>query len=86
MDLEQFVSCIPHHQCRVWHRSICSFVIEYTVYFLIGVFLILAIQLKLSCGSGYLNGPLFYLAVLPFRVLSDHGLNRMAHYYILTAT
>ena len=80
------VRCIPHHQCRVWHPYVLLLLnILYT--FLIGVFLILVIQLKLSCGSGYLYGPLFYLAVLdliPFRVLSDHGLIRMAHYYAAT--
>ena len=57
------LQCIPTHQCRPWHPY-ALLLLNITCPFFISTILIIVIQLKLNIGSGYLYGPLFYLAVL----------------------
>lgn len=57
------LQCISTHRCEAWHPYII--ILLYIVCPLtIGVLLLFVIQLKLGIGSGYLYGPIFYLAVL----------------------
>ena len=64
--------CIPHHQCRPWHPYLLLLLnISYPL--VIGVLLVLFLQLKFSIGSGYMYGPLFYLAVLDLIPLGTFG-------------
>ena len=57
------LQCIPSHQCKSWHPYMLL-LLNILCPFVIGLLLILIIQLKLNAGSGYLYGPLFYLATV----------------------
>ena len=55
--------CIDSDKCAKWHPYLLIS-LNIVIPFVNGVLLIIIIRLKLSIGSGYLYGPLFYLAVL----------------------
>ena len=55
--------CIDSDKCAKWHPYLLVS-LNIVIPFVNGVLLIIIIRLKLSIGSGYLYGPLFYLAVL----------------------
>ena len=50
-------------KCKSWH-PIILLLLNIILPFINGIFLIIVVRLKLSIGSGYLYGPLFYLATL----------------------
>ena len=78
------VYCIPNYKCKPWHPY-ALLIVSLLCPFSFGVLLILVIQHKLHFGSGYLHGPLFYLAVLnliPFRILGTF--TKIVHYYSAT--
>ena len=57
------VNCIPHRQCKSWHKWMLLF-LTLVLNILIGVGLIVIIRKAFSIGVGYLYGPFFYLAAL----------------------
>ena len=57
------VKCIQMSSCKTWHYYIIL-IIAVVFQFLLGYLLLLALKTQLKIGSGYLYGPLFYLAVL----------------------
>ena len=57
------VMCIDESQCKSWHPYMLL-VMTITFPLLIGISLILVVQIQSDIGSGYLYGPLFFLAVL----------------------
>ena len=78
------LQCINIHQCKSWHPY-ALLVLNIICPFLMAMLLIIIIQLKLSVGSGYLYGPLFYLAVLNLLPLSTLGkFSSIVHYYTAT--
>ena len=67
------VKCIQKSSCKTWHYYIIL-IIAVVFQFLLGCLLLLALKTRLKIGSGYLYGPLFYLAVLgriPFGLYED---------------
>ena len=65
------LQCIDSDKCAKWHPYVLlSFNI--VIPFIYGVLLMIAVRVKLSIGSGYLYGPLFYLAVLSLIPLSSY--------------
>ena len=57
------VNCIPHSQCKSWHKWMLLF-LTLVLNILIGVGLIVIFRKAFSIGVGYLYGPFFYLAAL----------------------
>ena len=55
--------CIDNRLCKSWHPYILL-MLTITFPLLIGIFLILVVKMRSENGSGYLYGPLFFLAVL----------------------
>ena len=55
--------CIANRLCKSWHPYILL-MLTMTFPLLIGIFLILVVKIHSDIGSGYLYGPLFFLAVL----------------------
>ena len=78
------LQCIDSDKCAKWHPYVLlSFNIA--IPFIYGVFLMIAIRLKLSVGSGYLYGPLFYLAILNLIPLSSYPtLNTIVSSFVAT--
>ena len=66
------LQCIDSNKCTRWHPYILM-LLNITIPFIDGVFLMIIIRLKLSIGSGYLYGPLFYLAVLNLIPLTSYS-------------
>ena len=64
------IQCITNEHCESWHPSLLL-ALSILFPFITGVFLLLVIQIKTITGSGYLYGPLFFLAVLSQLPLSD---------------
>ena len=57
------VKCIPKAKCSPWHPYLLLLMCPlFTI--LIGAMLLVSIKVTSTIGSGYLHGPLFYLAVL----------------------
>ena len=78
------LQCIDSDKCAKWHPYVLL-LLNVVIPFIDGVFLIIVIRLKLSIGSGYLYGPLFFLAVLnliPFT--SYNTLNTIVSFYVST--
>ena len=78
------LQCIESDKCVKWHPYVLlSFNI--VIPFIYGVFLMIAVRLKLSIGSGYLYGPLFYLAILNLIPLSSYPtLNTIVSSFVAT--
>ena len=66
------LKCIDSNKCTRWHPYILM-LLNIAIPFIDGVFLMIVIRLKLSIGSGYLYGPLFYLAVLNLIPLTSYS-------------
>ena len=66
------LQCIDSNKCTRWHPYILM-LLNIAIPFIDGVFLMIVIRLKLSIGSGYLYGPLFYLAVLSIIPLTSYS-------------
>ena len=64
------LKCIPSHQCKSWHPYMLL-LLNMLLPFITGMLLMFIIRLRIGIGSGYLYGPIFYLAVL--KRLSDTG-------------
>ena len=66
------IQCITNERCESWHPylllTLCPFIT--------GVLLVIMFRIKTNTGSGYLYGPLFFLAVLSQLPLSDFLLLR----------
>ena len=78
------LQCIDSDKCAKWHPYILLF-LNILIPFIYGAFLMIAVRLKLSIGSGYLYGPLFYLAVLNLMPFSSHAtLNTIVSSFIAT--
>ena len=57
------LKCIDNSLCQSWHPYMLL-MLTITFPLLIGIALILSVQIQSDIGSGYLYGPLFFLAVL----------------------
>ena len=57
------LKCIDISLCKTWHPYVLL-MLTITFPLLIGIFLILVVKIQSDVGSGYLYGPLFFLAVL----------------------
>ena len=57
------VKCIPKEKCSHWHPYFLLLMCPLFTIF-IGAMLLVSIKVTSTIGSGYLHGPLFYLAVL----------------------
>ena len=57
------VKCIPKEKCSHWHPYLLLLMCPLLTIF-IGAMLLVSIKVTSTIGSGYLHGPLFYLAVL----------------------
>ena len=66
------LQCIDSDKCAKWQPYILL-LLNIVIPFIDVVFLIAIIKLKLSIGSGYLYGPLFYLAVLNLIPLTSYS-------------
>ena len=64
--------CIDNNQCKNWH-PITLLLLNIILPFMNAIFLIVVVRLKLSIGSGYLYGPLFYLATLGLIPLTSYS-------------
>ena len=64
------IQCITNEHCESWHPYLLL-ALSILFPFITGVFLLLVIQIKTITGSGYLYGPLFFLAVLSQLPFSD---------------
>ena len=64
------IQCITNEHCESWHPYLLL-TLSILFPFITGVFLLLVIQIKTITGSGYLYGPLFFLAVLSQLPLTD---------------
>ena len=70
--------CIDNNECENWH-PIILLLLNIILPFMNAIFLIVVVRLKLSIGSGYLYGPLFYLATLNLIPLGSYStLNKIA--------
>ena len=70
--------CIHKSKCSYWQPYILL-LLSIILPFINGIFLIVVVRLKLSIGSGYLYGPLFYLATLTLIPFTSYStLNRIA--------
>ena len=79
------LQCIDSDRCAHWHPYVLL-LFNFMLPFINGVFLMIVIRLKLSIGSGYLYGPLFYVAILSLMPLSSsYGvLNTIASLFVAT--
>ena len=78
------LQCIDSDKCAKWHPYVLLS-LNVAIPFIYGVFLMIAVRLKLSIGSGYLYGPLFYLAVLNLIPLSSYPtLNTIVSSFVAT--
>ena len=78
------LQCIDSDRCASWHPYVLL-LLTIAIPFLVGVFLIVIVRLKLSIGSGYLYGPLFYLAVLNLIPLTSYStLNTIISLFVST--
>ena len=66
------LQCISADHCRVWHPYVMM-LLYVLCPLTIGTLLLFVIQFKLGIGSGYLYGPIFYLAVLNRMPLNISG-------------
>ena len=66
------LQCVDSDKCAKWHPYVLL-LLNIATPFIYGVLLIIVIKLKLSIGSGYLYGPLFYLAVLNLIPFTSYG-------------
>ena len=66
------LQCIDSDKCAKWHPYVLL-LLNIVTPFIYGVLLIIVVKLKLSIGSGYLYGPLFYLAVLNLLPFTSYG-------------
>ena len=64
--------CIHKSKCSYWQPYILL-LLSIILPFINGIFLIVVVRLKLSIGSGYLYGPLFYLATLNLIPLGSYS-------------
>ena len=64
------LQCIPSHQCKSWHPYFLL-LLNILLPFITGILVMFIVRLKIGIGSGYLYGPIFYLAIL--NRLSDIG-------------
>ena len=69
------IQCITNEHCESWHPYLLL-TLNILSPFISGVFLVIMFQIKTNTGSGYLYGPLFFLAVLSQLPLSDFLLLR----------
>ena len=69
------IQCITNEHCESWHPYLLL-TLNILCPFITGVFLVIMFQIKTNTGSGYLYGPLFFLAVLSQLPLSDFLLRR----------
>ena len=69
------IQCIANEHCQSWHPYLLL-MLNILSLFVTGVFLVIIFQIKTNTGSGYLYGPLFFLAVLSQLPLSDFLLLR----------
>ena len=69
------IQCITNERCESWHPYLLL-ALNILCLFITGVFLVIMFQIKTNTGSGYLYGPLFFLAVLSQLPLSDFLLLR----------
>ena len=67
------LQCIDSDRCASWHPYVLL-LLNIVIPFIYGVGLIAVIKLKLSIGSGYMYGPLFYLAALSLIPLPSHSI------------
>ena len=65
------LKCIDSKLCQSWHPYMLL-MLTITFSFLIGISFILAVQIQSDIGSGYLYGPLFFLAVLSQLPLGEY--------------
>ena len=77
------LQCIDSNKCTRWHPYILM-LLNIAIPFIDGVFLMIVIRLKLNIGSGYLYGPLFYLAVLNLVPTSYSTLNTIISSFVAT--
>ena len=78
------LQCIDSDKCAKWHPYVLL-LFNILIPFIYGVFLMIAVRLKLSIGSGYLYGPLFYLAVLNLMPFSSYAiLNTVVSSFVAT--
>ena len=78
------LQCIDSDKCVKWHPYVLLS-LNIVIPFIYGVFLMIAVRLKLSIGSGYLYGPLFYLAILNLIPLSSYPtLNTIVSSFVAT--
>ena len=76
------IQCITNEHCEPWHPYLLL-TLSIVFPFITGVFLLLVIQIKTITGSGYLYGPLFFLAVLSQLPLSDFTiLNKITSIFV----
>ena len=76
------IQCITNEHCEPWHPYLLL-TLSILFPFITGVFLLLVIQIKTITGSGYLYGPLFFLAVLSQLPLSDFTiLNKITSIFV----
>ena len=76
------IQCITNEHCEPWHPYLLL-TLSIAFPFITGVFLLLVIQIKTITGSGYLYGPLFFLAVLSQLPLSDFTiLNKITSIFV----
>ena len=66
------LQCVDSDRCASWHPYVLL-LLNIIIPFVDGVFFIIVVRLKLSIGSGYLYGPLFYLAVLHLIPLTPYS-------------
>ena len=69
------IQCITNERCESWHPYLLL-TLNILSPFISGVFLVIMFHIKTNTGSGYLYGPLFFLAVLSQLPLSDFLLLR----------
>ena len=72
----QAVQCVPNDDshCANWMPPIILIILSVAFQFVLALTLVVALRLKLGLGSGFLYGPLFFLAVinhLPFGYLKQ---------------
>ena len=74
------IQCITNEHCESWHPYLLL-TLSILFPFITGIFLV--IKIKTITGSGYLYGPLFFLAVLSQLPLSDFTiLNKITSIFV----
>ena len=79
------LQCIDSDRCAHWHPYVLL-LFNFLIPFIYGAFLIVVVRPRLNIGSGYMYGPLFYVAVLNLMPLSSsYGvLNTIASLFVAT--